>query len=142
MKPRTLTRLYWALTGLFTMLMLMDGVAGILQVADGQAAMHQLGYPVYLMTILGTAKILGSVALLQPFFRTVKEWAYAGFAISFIGAALSWALSGGGVGMVLPPVVMLVALLGLHALWRQYERRDKSTTTLPEYTSAEAVSVS
>jgi len=38
-----------------------------------------LGYPVYLLTLLGIWKILGVVALLIPKFPLLKEWAYAGF---------------------------------------------------------------
>jgi hypothetical protein len=36
-----------------------------------------LGYPPYLLAILGTAKILGSIVLVLPKFRLLKEWAYA-----------------------------------------------------------------
>jgi hypothetical protein len=45
-----------------------------------------LGYPSYLLAILGTAKLLGAPALLQNRFPTLREWAYAGFAFDLIGA--------------------------------------------------------
>jgi hypothetical protein len=122
MKPRTTKRFYWGLTGLFALLMIADGAAGVLREESGQAVMRQLGYPLYLLSILGTAKIMGSLALIQPYFRTLKEWAYAGFAINFIGAAASWFFSGVGAAGVLPPLVALALLLGLHSLWRKYER--------------------
>lgn len=122
MKKRTLTRLYWVLTGLFALLMLADGAAGLLREENGQLAMRQLGYPVYLLSIVGTAKILGALALLQPAWRTLREWAFAGFAINFTGAAASWFFAGGGAAGVVPPLVALAVLLGLRALRRQYER--------------------
>jgi hypothetical protein len=48
-----------------------------------------LGYPLYMLAILGTAKILGSVALVVPKFPRLKEWAYAGFVFDFLGAIWS-----------------------------------------------------
>ena len=35
--------------------------------------MKMLGYPNYLMNIVGVAKILAAIALLQPKFRLLKE---------------------------------------------------------------------
>lgn len=48
-----------------------------------------LGYPVYFLTILGTGKILGVIAILLPQFRLLKEWAYAGFFFAMVGALFS-----------------------------------------------------
>ena len=48
-----------------------------------------LGYPVYFLTIIGTWKILGSIAILLPKLRLVKEWAYAGFFFLMTGAVFS-----------------------------------------------------
>ena len=120
MTARTTTRLYWGLTSLFCLLMLADGVAGLLLEKNGQQAMRQLGYPVYLMTITGAAKILGALALLQPRYRTLKEWAFAGFAIDFVGAAASVVLAGLGFAGALPALVMAAVLCGLYALWQRY----------------------
>ncbi len=120
MTPRTTTRLYWSLTILFCLLMLADGVAGLLLEKNGQQAMRQLGYPIYIMTITGAAKILGALALLQTKYRTLKEWAFAGFAIDFIGAAASVALAGLGLVGTLPALVMTAVLFGLYGLWKRY----------------------
>src|SRR5262249_40927713 len=48
-----------------------------------------LGYPSYLLPFLGTAKILGVVAVLVPGFGRVKEWAYAGLLFDIVGAFYS-----------------------------------------------------
>lgn len=119
MQAKTINRLYWIFVVLFAALMLLDGVAGVLRVAEGQVAMKQLGYPVYLMSILGVAKIAGALILLQPTFRTVKEWAYAGFACNFVGAAASWALLGKGIDFMLPALLMLGVLLVVYFLWKK-----------------------
>ena len=120
MKPRTTTALYWTLTGLFCLLMLADGAAGLLREAHGQEAFRQLGYPMYLLSIVGTAKILGALALLQPRYRRLREWAFAGFAINFIGAAASCAFAGLGLAGMAPALVMLLALAGLYRLGARY----------------------
>jgi uncharacterized membrane protein YphA (DoxX/SURF4 family) len=54
----------------------------------------QLGYPVYLLTILGWWKLLGGVALLVPRFPRLKEWAYAGTFFEMTGALASHVASG------------------------------------------------
>jgi uncharacterized membrane protein len=130
MSAKTLNILCWSLTILFALMMLMDGGAGLMQEANGQKAMHDLGYPLYTMYIMGLAKILGAFALLQPWFRTIKEWAFAGFTINFIGAAASQMLSGARLGMAVPALVMLAPLLLIYFLWKKYdhhaERREAS----------------
>ncbi len=120
--PKTLTVAYWVATLLFAALMLADGIAGLSQVEDGKKAMTMLGYPFYIMTILGAAKVLGAVALVQTRFVTLKEWAYAGFAISFVGASASWGLSGHGPELYLFPLIALAMLLGTYALWKKWSR--------------------
>ena len=120
MKPRPTARLYWSLTILFCLMMLADGIAGLMLEKNGQEAMRQLGYPMYVMTITGAAKILGALALLQTKYRTLKEWAFAGFTIDFLGAAASVVLAGMGVVAMVPALVMQAVLFGLYFLWKHY----------------------
>ncbi len=121
MQPKTTKTLYWIVTVLLALAMLADGVAGVLRIKGGQEAMRHLGYPIYALTILGLAKILGVIALLQPAFRTLKEWAYAGFTINFIGAAASHAFSGDGIGMIAPALIVLAVLFISYYLWKKVE---------------------
>ena len=55
---------YWVTTALFCLVMTADGVASLLRIEQQQAIMEVLGYPPYLMTLLGILKLLGVVALL------------------------------------------------------------------------------
>ena len=50
-------------------------------------AFTHLGFPDYFRVELSWAKLLGVVLLLAPVPARLKEWAYAGFAIS-LGSAL------------------------------------------------------
>lgn len=59
-----------------------------------EAIMQHLGYPLYLLTILGICKPLAGIVLLAPRLPRLKEWAYAGSFVSLIGALVSDALCG------------------------------------------------
>jgi len=136
MKPRTTARLYWTLTILFCLMMLADGVAGLLLEKNGQEGMRQLGYPLYVMTITGAAKILGALALLQNKYRTLKEWAFAGFVFDFIGAAASVLFAGLGAVGTIPALVMLAVVFGLYLLWKRYLTSRAQAADAPETEAA------
>jgi hypothetical protein len=87
MKKITLT--YRISTGLVVVLMGLSGIAYLLRLEHFAASTRELGYPAYLMSMLGVAKLLGLTALLTPKFDRLKEWAYAGFSFNLLGAAWS-----------------------------------------------------
>jgi hypothetical protein len=102
--------------------MLMDGVMGIMRVEEGQEIMRHLGYPVYIMTILGTAKILGAIGILQNIFKTLKEWAYAGCTFHFLGASASRAYVGDGAFLITFPLILLAMMFVSYFLWKKLEK--------------------
>lgn len=107
---------YWVLTGLIVVSQGASGVMdlmGAAPVADGLAA---LGYPSYLLMILGPWKIAGALALAIPGFQRVKEWAYAGFFFDFTGAAASHVMNGDGPDLVAPALVLTFVLVGSYKL--------------------------
>ena len=119
---RVLTITYWSLLGLFSVAMLMDGLAGIMREQTGQDVMRHLGYPIYVMVIIGVAKLAGVLALWQPRFRTLTEWAYAGFTINFAGAFASWAFVDPNVSAFVPPLVMLAVLFTLYVVQKRFRQ--------------------
>lgn len=82
---------YWILT----VLMFLPGTAGAFAevFTNGPASIVKimifLGYPLYIMKILGVAKIFGGIAILTGKLPRLKEWAYAGFAFDYLGATAS-----------------------------------------------------
>ncbi|MFI1912760.1 DoxX family protein [Nocardia sp. NPDC020380] len=48
-----------------------------------------LGYPTYLLVILGVWKMLAAIVLVLPGWPLVKEWAYAGTVFVYTGAIAS-----------------------------------------------------
>jgi hypothetical protein len=67
-----------------------------------------LGYPGYLLTILGILKILGVAAVLIPKFPLLKEWAYAGFFFAMSGAVFSHIASGNSATEIFPALLLLI----------------------------------
>ena len=67
-----------------------------------------LGYPTYLMTILGVWKILGVVAILIPKFPLLKEWAYAGFFFAMSWAVIWHIILADPIGKTFPSLLLLI----------------------------------
>ena len=81
--------IYWSATILLSIGMLQSGIFAVIRSNDWIELITRLGYPAYLLTILGIWKILGVAAILIPGFPMLKEWAYAGFFFAMTGALFS-----------------------------------------------------
>lgn len=119
MQRRTLRIWYWLVTLLFAAGMLFSAISELMQVPSANEVLQKLGYPVYLNTILGVAKLLGVIAIVQTKWKTIKEWAYAGFTIDFLGASFSYALNGDSIASVLSPLPFLIVLFLSYALLKR-----------------------
>ncbi|MGZ3767531.1 MAG: DoxX family protein [Mucilaginibacter sp.] len=119
MNQKTSKTTYWVLITLFCLFSIGDAFGGLTKAKAGVESMQHLGYPIYLMPFLSVLKLSGVIALLQNRFKTIKEWAFAGFAFTFIGAFVSRAAMGdSGAFLVMPPL-MLVILFVIYYLWRK-----------------------
>ncbi|MGG1517672.1 DoxX family protein [Paenibacillus oryzisoli] len=76
----------------------------------------KLGYPEYVLTILGIWKLLAVIAILVPRFPRLKEWAYAGFFFELSGAAASHLFAGDGFAVAAQPIGFLVLVMASWAL--------------------------
>ena len=61
----------------------------LLRIEYVRVVLAHLGYPMYLLTILGVWRIPGTLALLVPRFARLKEWAYAGAFFNYTSATAS-----------------------------------------------------
>jgi len=86
--PRVTTIVYWIVTALFCLQM---GFTAYAQLRLPQVAemFTHLGFPAYFRVELSWVKLLGVVALLAPVPARLKEWAYAGFAITLASALIA-----------------------------------------------------
>ena len=101
--------IYWTLTIVFAGFMAFTAVPDALVVPDAAKFMNHLGYPNYFTHFIGIAKLLGSIAILIPGFRVIKEWAYAGLFFDLIGAFYSNAMVDGFNAAMLITMVLLFA---------------------------------
>src|SRR3989338_3415456 len=121
MKPKTLKVLYWAVTILFAVFMLFSGIAELMQTQQSIDVLAQLCYPAYLNIILGVAKVLGVIAILQRTYPTLKEWAYAGFTIDFIGAGTSLYFADQGILMASSVLIFLAVMFTSYFLGKKVD---------------------
>ena len=113
---------YWVSIGLFSLMMTGSGIGFLSGSGQMVENLRRLGYPDYFRTLLGVAKLLGVVALLAPGVPVfLREWAYAGFAIMMVAAAISHLASGDPVGRAAAPLLALALLVTARVLWRTRE---------------------
>ncbi|GGH06487.1 DoxX family protein [Sphingobacterium alkalisoli] len=98
---------YWVVTIWLALGMLSTGIVQLINMKDEVEAFSHLGYPDYLLTVLGVWKILGVIAILLPRLPLIKEWAYAGFFFVASGAIISHIALGDAVTDVLPSLLLL-----------------------------------
>ncbi|MGF2075421.1 DoxX family protein, partial [Enterococcus casseliflavus] len=85
---------YWIATILGPASFVIGGTLFLMGAEQPSTALAELGYPLYLLKILGVWKILGAVTAVAPGLPRLKEWMYAGFFFELTGAAASHALAG------------------------------------------------
>ena len=123
-KPRT-TLLYWIPTVLIALNWTFGGASSLLKAPTSMEVFHRLGYPEYFATLLGTAQLLGVLAILAPVPRTLREWAYAGFTFDASAAIFSlWAV-GSPISHVLPATIALPLVLTSYRAWRTKIKESK-----------------
>jgi hypothetical protein len=113
-KPKVIG--YWMTTGLFAAAFLASGASELAGAPAAVTATVALGYPTYVLTILGLWKVLSVPALLAPGLPRLKEWAYAGIFFDLTGAAASHAFSGNSPGIIATPLVLLLVAAASWAL--------------------------
>lgn len=98
---------YWIVTGLLCLGMLGGGIAQLMNAKPNVDGLTSLGYPLYLLTILGVWKLLAVVAILIPKYTLLKEWAYAGLFFLLSGGVISHLASGEELMKAFPVFVFL-----------------------------------
>jgi uncharacterized membrane protein YphA (DoxX/SURF4 family) len=116
---------YWATTVIAALELLAGGVTDLTHGKTALVAgepvtdvLTHLGYPTYLLAILGGWKLLGGIVLLAPGVPRLKEWAYAGAFFLYIGAlASSLVLGRNDPGtFIWPPLILVVITMASWAL--------------------------
>ena len=97
---------YWILTIIVSFELAAGALWDLLRIEYVRVVLAHLGYPLYLLIILGAWRIPGALALVAPRFPRLKEWAYAGAIFNYTGAAASHFLAGDGRNYWAGPLVL------------------------------------
>lgn len=100
--------IYWVATLWLCLGMTATGMVQLIHMEEEVSNFSNLGYPTYLMTVLGIWKILGVIAMLLPRFPLLKEWAYAGFFFAMSGAVISHLIVGDELITLFGPLLLIV----------------------------------
>lgn len=103
--------IYWVTTLFLSVGMTAGGIQQMFQIGGYNEIVTNLGYPLYILSILGTWKILGVITILIPKFPLLKEWAYAGFFFAMSGAFLSHLIVGQAFSEALPSLILLSVIV-------------------------------
>lgn len=114
--------IYWIFTLWMALGMVSTAIVQLMKNKDELANFTNLGYPAYLMTIIGVWKLLGVIAILIPKQLLLKEWAYAGFFFVMSGAVISHLIVGDTAGRTFP-AVLLLALVIISWYFRPADRK-------------------
>jgi hypothetical protein len=99
---------YWVATLWLSLGMLSSAVLQLIKMPEVLQSFDRLGYPKYLLTLLGVWKIVGIIVLIAPKLPLAKEWAYAGFFFVASGALVSHIAVGEGFGEIFPSGLLLI----------------------------------
>jgi DoxX-like protein len=111
------TTFYWISTALIA---LETFAGGYIDLTHGRTSVFSgphvtdvlisLGYPVYVLTIIGVWKIPGAISLIAPGLLRLKEWAYAGIVFDLSAAVASHAFCGHKQELIAPVILLSLAL--------------------------------
>lgn len=102
---RTRTIVYRVTTIITVVGLILGGLTQVLHLDYQQKLFTQLGYPLYLLSIIGSAKMLGGIVLLLPRMPLLKVSAYSGAFFVMVSAVISHLSIGDAVGAINPLVV-------------------------------------
>lgn len=107
---------YWTTTALPALAFLLTGIGSLVPLAYLAHDIAHLGYPPYVLKILGTWKVLAALVMVLPGLPRAKEWAYAGMCFDLTGAAASRFLAGDAPALIAIPLLIAAAVMASWSL--------------------------
>ncbi|MBK6263852.1 DoxX family protein [Marivirga sp. S37H4] len=99
--------LYWASTLLVVLVFTATGILNLMGNNHILTDILHLGFPTYIMKILGFWKVGAAISILLPKTVRLKEWAYAGMLFDLSGAAFSRMSIGDPAQMIIIPLLIM-----------------------------------
>ncbi|CAN5623086.1 DoxX family protein [soil metagenome] len=122
--------IYWIVTIWLALGLVSTGAVQLFRGKEGAGGLDivtHLGYPAYILTLLGALKMLAVIALLIPAFPLMKEWTYAGVCFMMTGAIFSHIASGNPILEIFPSLLLLI-LAVISWYFRPVDRKFISIT--------------
>lgn len=113
---------YWIFTAWLALGLTSTGIVQVLRTDDEVSNILHLGYPVFVLSILGIWKLLAVPVILLPRLALLKEWAYAGIFFNTSGAFISYLAIGDSFSHAIPPLLLAV-LCGISWYLRPADRK-------------------
>jgi uncharacterized membrane protein YphA (DoxX/SURF4 family) len=85
---------------------------------EWRIANQQLGYPLYIIPLIGVTHIVGGAGLLIPNAPRLTEWVYAGFAFTLLLAFYSQLNGGGSTWEKFDPILVMAFVFASYVLRR------------------------
>lgn len=118
--------IYWISTVWLSLGLVSTAIIQIFKIqtegAGGVQNVDHLGYPHYILLLLGLWKILAVIALLLPKSPLLKEWAYAGVFFTATGALYSHLMVGDAFDLIAPALLYLT-LIAVSWYFRPAEKK-------------------
>lgn len=113
--------IYWTSTGLLAAGFAMSSFMYLTHNPELVKGFETLGYPMYLLYILGAAKLLAVIGILQQLSSRARQWAYAGITFTLAGAFFSH------IATSTPFIAPLVFLVLMMVSWIYNDRVHKES---------------
>lgn len=124
--------IYWIATGIiFLFEAVMPALTSHTELAV--EGIRHLGYPDYFRVQLTIFKVVGGLMLILPMVPTrIKEWAYAGFGITFISAFVGhWVVDGFGFQTIFPLIVFGIMIVSYRYHHKLQDPKNISLKQVP-----------
>ncbi|MEQ9442668.1 MAG: DoxX family protein [Cyclobacteriaceae bacterium] len=116
--------IFWITTGIFGVMMLFSAFNYFFNEEVKSGFVH-LGFPDYFRIELGIAKMLGALTLLLPMMPDkIKQFAYVGFTINLLSAAIAHMASGDPLSVSIMPLVFLGILAVSYIYYEKLKYRS------------------
>lgn len=126
---KTLKITYWIVTGMVSLALLSGGSMMLMKNETMVGNFVKMGMPLYLLPLLGIAKVSAAIGLILPFFPRLKEWIYAGITILLTGAIWVHIAAGDAAGA--PGAFMVLLLMSAsYFIYRRIEAKKKTNPVL------------
>jgi hypothetical protein len=114
--------IYWVATLWLSLGMSSAGIVQIMRIEDEIKLFDSIQFPLYMLPFLGSLKLLGVITILLPKTPVLKEWAYAGFFFTALGAVFAHIMTGHSFGEI-APLFLFFILIGTSWHFRPADKK-------------------